>query len=241
MKSLEQLGRAAGWVLAAPPFAALSAARRARSLHPHGILLEGECDAMAPPEDLVSLADALSGPVLARLSGAIWKRPGTHLPDVLGCALRIDGEQDLLFATIKRPWTTPFAPLTTDVDDFLANFYYGVSPFRCPGVRRRFWMRLRPIRTEVQDGPRDNREDRLLLALGHADVGFGVDVSYRPRVGWREVARVTLERLSDRNEEKLRFDPFLDGRGIRPTGMIHALRHGAYAASRTARTLVRPD
>jgi hypothetical protein len=146
------------------------------------------------------------------------EEPVAASPDVLGCAMRIDGAQDLLFATIKRPWTTPFAPLTTDTDDYLSNFYYGVSPFALRGIAKRFYLRLRPFRDD---------------AFG----GLAVEASYRPRSGWREVARVTLQRIEEGGGERLRFDPFRTGRGIEPVGTIHALRHGAYAASQTIRAL----
>src|SRR4051794_15296201 len=131
MTPFEQLGRVAGWV-SAPAFAAAAALRRARPLHPVGELFDGVIDASTPPDDFVPLALALRGRALVRFSGALWKTNDTHLPDVLGCAVRLtDGEgsnQDLLFATIKRPWTTALAPLTTRVDDYLANDYFGVSP-----------------------------------------------------------------------------------------------------------------
>ena len=55
-----------------------------------------------------------------------------RLFDVLGLALRIRprtgpaldehaalGDQDLLFATIRSPWTTLLAPFTTNARDFL--------------------------------------------------------------------------------------------------------------------------
>lgn len=218
MKPLEQLGRTAGW-LTAPFFAGAAALRRSRPLHPTGVLFDGTCEPAAPPEDLLPLAEAVRGPVLVRLSHALFKRPRPHVPDVLGCALRIDGEQDLLFATIKRPWTTPFAPLTTDVDHYFANLYYGVSPFVLAGVKRRFYLRLRPF----GEG---------------AHGAFAFEASYRPRVGYREVARVTLDRLAtDVDDDQIRFDPFRNGRGIEPRGSIHAMRRGAYAASQTVRSL----
>jgi hypothetical protein len=195
------------------------------------LLLEGDCDPEAPSEDLAPLADALAGPALGRFSGTIWSRRHGHRPDVLSVRLRIADEQDLRFVTTKRRWTAPFALLSTDVDDYLSNFYFGVSPFRCRGVPRRFWLRLRPIRTEIQDGA-DTREDRLLLALRHADVGFGIDASYLPRVGWREIARVTFDRVADREEAVPRFDVLRDGRGVRPTGIVPAVRRTLVSAMR---------
>lgn len=222
MKPLEQLGRTAGWLVAAPIFAGAAALRRSRPLHPTGVLFDATCASAAPPEDLLALAEAVSGPALVRLSHALFKKPRPHVPDVLGCALRIDGEQDLLFATIKRPWTTLLAPLTTDVDHYFANHYYGVSPFVLAGVKRRFYLRLRPSGDGVHGA-------------------FALEASYRPRVGYREVARVTLDRVKpDAHDDQIRFDPFRNGRGIVPRGSIHAMRRGAYAASQTVRSLFSP-
>src|SRR4051794_31016247 len=114
---LEQLGRVAGWA-ASPAFAAAAALRRSHVFHPVGELLDAYIETSTPPDDFEPLASALRGKALVRFSGALWKRPSSRLPDVLGCAIRVYGEdgsgdQDLLFATIRRPWTTGLAPLTT--------------------------------------------------------------------------------------------------------------------------------
>jgi hypothetical protein len=219
MSLSEQLGRTAGWIIGAPFFATMAALRRSRPLHPTGELYDATCTPRPVTDDLQPLADAISGTALVRLSHALWKNPKRHLPDVLGCALRFGHEQDILFATIKRPWTTLFAPLTTDVDAYLGNLYYGVSPFTVAGMDGRWYLRLRPF---VNEG------------LG----GFAFEASRRPRAGYVEVARITLDRVAEGGGEKMRFDPFRTGRGIEPTGFVHAMRHGAYAASQMTRSLV---
>lgn len=239
-RPLEQLGRVSGW-LTAPLWAAGSAIRHARVLHPRGQLVEGTLEvADDAPEDLAALASALEGHALVRFSGALWKRQGTHLPDVLGCAIRIrddeHGDQDLLFATIKRPWTLGFAALTTDVDDYLANRYFAVSPFELVGVSKRFYLRLRPLR---RGGGGETRDERLAHAIESAPVPIAVEASYEPRGPWRQVATLRLERLSTGDDPSLRFDPFAEGHGIRPRGMVHALRRGAYRASQAARVRLR--
>jgi hypothetical protein len=216
MSLSEQLGRATGFLIGAPFFGAMAALRRSRPLHPTGELYEATCAPAVPSDDLRPLADALYGTALVRLSHALWKRPRPRVPDVLGCAIRFGHDQDLLFATIQRPWTTPFAPFSTDVDSFLGNLYFGVSPFTMAGIDRRFYLRLRPF---TNDG------------LG----GFTIEASYRPRVGYREVARLSLDRIEEGGGERMHFDPFRTGRGIVPCGFVHALRHGAYAASRAIR------
>lgn len=219
MSVSEQLGRATGWMIGAPFFAAMAALRKSRPLHPTGELYEATCTSSEVSDDLRPLADALHGTALVRLSHALFKKPRPHVPDVLGCALRFGREQDLLFATIKRPWTTAFAPLTTDVDDYLGNLYYGVSPFSVNGIEGKLYLRLRPFRDD---------------AFG----GFVIEASRRPRSAYREVARITLDRIEEDPGERLHFDPFRTGRGIEPRGFVHALRHGAYAASQTVRSLV---
>lgn len=219
MSLSEQLGRTTGWMIGAPFFAAMAALRRSRPLHPTGELYEATCTPRPVTDDVQPLADAISGSALVRLSHALWKHPRRHVPDVLGCAVRLGHDQDLLFATIKRPWTTLFAPLTTDVDEYLGNIYYGVSPFRIEGMDGRWYLRLRPFRND---------------GFG----GFVFEASRRPRRGYREIARLALERIAEGGGERLRFDPFRTGRGIEPSGFVHAMRHGAYAASQTVRALV---
>ena len=133
----ELAGTALGWV-AAPAFAAVSAIRRARTFHPRGVVYAATVDALDG-----ALGEALRGAALVRFSSAWWKGPA-ELPDALGCALRFryadapsseaaGDDQDLLFATIRRPFTTPLSPLTTDAHDFLGNDYYAVSHLRGAG------------------------------------------------------------------------------------------------------------
>lgn len=235
-RPLEQLGRAVGW-LSAPLWAAGSTLRRARVLHPTGQLAYGTIEVGDPPDELEALASALQGPALVRFSNALWRRPGTHRPDVLGCAIRLTDDggreaQDLLFATIKRPVTLPFAPLTTDVEDFLDNRYFGISPFDLEGSSGRFYLRLRPLR---RGGDGATPSERLARALDEGPVGIAIEASRRPRGPWHEIAILRVLELGDDDDPSLRFDPFTDGRGIRPRGMIHALRRGAYRASQAAR------
>jgi hypothetical protein len=189
-----------------------------------------------PSGDVKELAAALEGSVLARFSGALWKKPGSHLPDVLGCALRIGGgrrgDQDLLFATIRRPWTMGLSPLTTDVDDYLANHYFAVSPFAFHGMARRFYLRLRPLQ---RGGPGEDRRERLARRLADGPIALALEAAYRPRGPWRQTAIVRLDRFAAGDDPRLRFDPFANGRGVQPRGVIHALRRGAYTASQAAR------
>jgi hypothetical protein len=50
------------------------------------------------------------------------------------------------FATIRRPWTMPLAPLATVTTDYLANDYFAVSPFSLEGDPNgsRVYFRIHP-------------------------------------------------------------------------------------------------
>src|SRR4051794_13282844 len=111
MSFSERVGELVGWAMA-PVTGGVSALRRARMFHPKGVVYRAE---VTPAKDTRwrAVAERLSGPAMARLSSAWWQE--RDLPDALGCALRFGDDQDLLLATIRRPWTTPFAPLSTRV------------------------------------------------------------------------------------------------------------------------------
>jgi hypothetical protein len=236
------LGRVTGWITA-PLFAAASFARHARTFHPRGHAFVAR--SLRHPDlalELAPLAARLTGDALVRFSGALWKDE-PHLPDVLGCAVRFRhdasetaepelSDQDLLFATIVRPWTMPLAPVTTNVEDYLANDYYAVSPFDV-GLDHALYFRLRPERPARHViGDRDARIDD---AVARGVAAFEIDASASPWGPWSPVVRVTLLRAAHVDQEALRFEPFRAGRGVVPRGFVHALRRGAYAMSQWAR------
>lgn len=238
----ETIGRLGGALLA-PLTASVSALRRARMFHPSGIVVRAEVHAI----DRDPLGQRLAGTALARLSSAWWKHG--ELPDVLGIALRFtqggsidprarERDQDLLFATIRRPWTMALAPFSTDHRDFLANDYYAVSPFRAPGLEGEIEFRIVPAHT-VREGT--SRRDRLARAIARHDAVLVLQArGYRHALAprgepWRPIARIELRSVVAIDQDALRFDPFRDGRGIRPVGLIHSLRIATYAASQQAR------
>lgn len=243
----ERVGRLAGLGLA-PLTATLSAVRQSRLFHPSGVLYWAKVTplAAAPPWGVV--ARRLTGPAVVRLSGAWWKRH--EWPDVLGCAIRFtsgrsvsatprDDDQDLLLATVRRPWTLPWSPLTTEHHDFLANDYYGVSPFVVPGHDGLAEWRLSPECLAPDD---DRRERRLARAVARGSAGFRLEARpYRRRLRFARdnrfmpVSRIVLIAPLDLDQEALRFDPFRAGRGIEPAGLVHALRIHTYAASQRLR------
>lgn len=237
----ERLGVAAGW-LAAPVFGAVALARHARVFHPEGVVLAGHVEPIVHEGWLGDLASRLAGPALVRFSTALWRR-GREWPDALGCAIRFrrreepssepdDGDQDLLLATIRSPVTTPLGPVGTHVHDFLANRYFATAPFDVPEMGRVKW-RVVPERA-LEPAPKDSRDrGRKLVgdvARGDAALRLEVRPTWTPR--YRPVARVRLVAVADVDQDRLRFSPFRAGRGIVPRGFVHALRSGAYAASR---------
>jgi hypothetical protein len=234
----ERVGVVLGWA-AAPVFALVSWARRARTFHPRGDAYLAD---VTPLPSGGALGEALAGPALVRFSGALWKSRWEHL-DVLGCALRFrrrddapaapdPGDQDLLFATILRPWTMGLAPFTTDASDYLDNLYYAVSPFDVPGFGRAYF-RLRPAPRRGVAAP--DRAARLDATLAGPGVALTLEVRQRWRWGWVPVATIALRERADVNQEALAFSPFRDGRGLVPRGLVHALRRAVYPASQRAR------
>ncbi|HET9957125.1 MAG TPA: hypothetical protein VFQ61_21660 [Polyangiaceae bacterium] len=237
-----------GWLAGlalAPLTGSVSAVRRSRMFHPRGVLYRAEVEAAPASSALAGLASALAGPALVRWSSAWWKRG--ERTDVLGCAIRFGsdplhaapqpGDQDLLLATIRRPWSMAFAPWTTDFHDFLANDYYGVSPFQV-GTRRVEW-RLAPER-EAPPGP--TRSERLERAVRAGEASLRLELAAYsgplfPPVGesFRSVVQLHLREPVELDQEALRFDPFRDGRGITPVGFVHSMRKLTYLASQRAR------
>lgn len=243
----DRLGLIGGW-LVAPVFGLVSRARRARTFHPRGPVYHARAVRHAStPLALYSLAEALSGNVLVRFSGALWKKERRLLPEVLGCALRFRDaqaespvasgrDQDLLFATIRRPWTMPLSPLSTHAHDYLANDYFAVSPFDSQEVTQRFYLRLHPVRAaSTPPTAASTRAARLASALRADAVVFDLEHSSGPFGPWQPFLQIQLEREADIDGEALRFQPYRNGRGIRPHGFVHALRRGVYAVSQQSR------
>ncbi|HLL01912.1 MAG TPA: hypothetical protein VK539_15080 [Myxococcaceae bacterium] len=245
MSLSEELGRVIG-ALWGPAVRVGAALRHARLFHPEGITYRAEVKACPARESLKPLAARLTGPALVRLSSALW-RGQREWPDVLGLALRLrseeavteepsPGDQDLLFATVRSPWTLGLAPLSTDTHDWLENDYYAVSPFRVSGLGR---AKLR-ITSSRADAPGNTRVERLEAALHAGQARFTLEVF--PRRGeaagrWHPVAELRLVEQVTLNPATLRFWPYRDGRGLRPVGFVHSLRIPTYRQSQQGRTL----
>lgn len=236
------LGRIAGWAMA-PFFGVVSFARHARTFHPRGPIYHAfvRVDDRAPVH-IANIARRLAGPALVRFSGALWKH-AEDVQDVLGCAIRLRrndeetpvpaaDDQDLLFATIRRPYTMPFSPLSTNVEDYLANDYFAVSPFDV-GLERRIYLRIHPEHRSIQ--PKGTRSEKLARDVVKGDARLNLEYGFEPFGPWLPLATVGLKRVAHIDGEALRFRPFRAGRGVRPRGFVHALRTGVYAMSQWAR------
>jgi len=235
----EDFGDTVG-ALWAPFIHGIAQLRHARMFHPEGLVFRGRVEPISDgPYD--ALAQRLGPTVLARLSGAL-RRHRREALDVLGIALRFShertasvrphpGDQDLLFATILSPLTMPFAPVTTHSHDFFANHYYAVAPFELPD-RRRVKFRLSPLEHPDKHG---SRTDQLRDAVEQGSARFELAARATLTRRWESVAQITLESEVALDQAELRFDPFRDGAGIVPVGLVHAIRRRAYAASQTVR------
>jgi hypothetical protein len=192
------------------------------------------------------VARRLAGAALVRLSGAVQQ--DSRRKDVLGVALRLRsgadvtdpqarrGDQDLLLASFRRLWTLPVGVWTTQQHDFLANDYYGVSPFEVDGYGRVEFRLVTPRpgtpgRDRLERLERDVQARRAEFLLEMRPLG--TKMARR----WIPVVRVRLVESVELDQEALRFSPFWDGRGIHPYGFIHALRRATYASSQIGRQL----
>lgn len=197
------------------------------------------------PGPYARVAKRLGPHVLARFSTALWRGDAEHL-DVLGIALRfhaapaptelpVAGDQDLLFATIRSPLTMMLSPLFTNAHDFLANRYWAVAPFELDGIEHRVELRLVPEDPPAGHG---SRTERLLAAVRAKSAVFSLQA--RRSLHWRQhtIATITLDEPLALDQSALRFDPFAVGAGIRPVGLVHAIRHAAYGASQRARASI---
>jgi hypothetical protein len=240
----------AGWAFGlalSPMTGLLSAVRRSRMFHPTGFV----CSATAEPlpgsgAEVRSVAARLAGPALMRWSSAWWKQ-GEWI-DVLGCAIRFtQGElgtepapddQDLLLATIQRPWSLPFAPFSTRDHDFLDNAYFGVSPFEVPPLGRIEWRLVAERKPQPAAGTREERLERAI------DAGAALLLEWAPYPGplkrpiaarFEPLLRIQLTGVLELDQRRLRFDPFRSGRGVKPVGLVHHMRRAAYWTSQALR------
>jgi hypothetical protein len=235
----EQIGDAIGG-LWAPFVHSLAQLRGARMFHPEGQLFSGALQPIAG-SPYAATAQQLGRTVLARCSGALRRGGGESL-DVLGIALRmhrghklavhaVPTDQDLLFATIRSPFTMPLSPFTTHSHDFFANRYYAVAPFELEGLHR-VELRLDPIDRSPRVG---SRATKLDAAVAADKAHFELSARRTLTRTWHPIALISLTAPSTLDQTELRFDPYQCGAGIVPVGLVNAIRKRVYAASQAAR------
>jgi hypothetical protein len=162
---------------------------------------------------------------------------------VLGVAVRFRGDrapsveldardQDLLFATVSRPWLVGIAPFLTDASDFLDERYFAVSPFDTSELGR-VSLRLDTLARSYASG---SRREKLAEAVRGRRARFLLLARVAGERTWHEVATIELDAPASVDGEALRFSAFHDGLGVVPRGLVHALRPGAYAGSQWGRT-----
>ncbi len=220
-------------IAAAALFSTTSAIRGARTFHPIGAAFEATFTVVEPAGVGVKLLDTpRTHDAVVRLSRGVGVRE--PWPDVLGLALRVvdahgpGAHQDLLLATSgERPVVRHlFVPTTS----FGGIRFSSVLPYRL-GDR------------DVLFGARSDDLDGRRLLLNDIDrhrstspVRFTFDIATL-RGPWEAFARVDIGRqLSGRTADALRFNPANTGGGIRPIGVLQAVRRLSYAASQAGRS-----
>ena len=192
-----------------------------------------------------ALADDLTGQILARCSGALWKQPNERF-DVLGMALRfrkrgrafdaraLPGDQDLLLATIRSPFTMAFSPFTTNAHDFLSNQFFAVAPFAVKGGAH-VELRVVPLDPPIAEG---TRADRIRTAVENARCVWQLEARKTLRRAWKPVVRITFEHELEIDQEALHFDAYRTHHIFEPVGVVHAMRKAVYHASQEGRGAV---
>jgi hypothetical protein len=210
-------------------FQALSAARRKRAFHPHGLVFEATFTPWARSSPIgAELFDGGERPLLVRCSRALGLPEPA--PDVLGFAMRFTDaygpgrHQDILCVT---SWDAPplhhaLVPATS----FFARPYSSLLVFDVGGEIR--LIGVLPFGRSPGGGP---VLDEVAAAARDGTATF--DLALAPLTGRFEgVGTIRLGRqLPPSDGERLRFNPWNTGGGIRPTGPLMGLRDPAYRGS----------
>lgn len=235
----ETLGMVIGTALA-PVVAAVSHFRRARTFHPRGLVFEGRSEPIIGGA-FANLGADLEGSVLARFSGALWKRPNERF-EVLGIGLRIRrtkrpfdshalrGDRDLLFATVSSPLLLLASPFLTNAHDFLSNTFFATCPFEVHGDDR-VELRLVPLQRMETEG---TRAHKLQSAVESGTCIWHLEARKTLTRTWHAVSRITFEHELAL-QEALHFDAFRTDPALVPVGLVHAIRKAVYPASQHAR------
>ncbi len=217
--------------------------RQSRMFHPRGMTYQARVVPISNPNVGFDL-NLFAGTAVLRLSSAWWKK--VEWRDVLGIAVRFTQtrnpkeeadpqDQDLLFATIQYPWTTPLGPFTTKYHDFLANEFYAVSPFMFEEDNSLFKIRLSPQMKTSGKASKISRAQRFENAVKEGTAAFDLQVQLKGRKKWESLAKIEVLHALPLDQEKLRFSPFQTGLKLHPRGYVHFLRVGTYRMSQALR------
>jgi len=208
---------------------AASRLRGERAIHAPGIALTGWVDVPGGARLGIPVFD---GPgryrALVRFSRGAGLPRG--LPDVLGIAVRLldaggpGRDQDLLMATGARSVVLRSLPLPRL--DLLGSWYSSVAPYRANG--RRLLVGAQPLPSRPSGAARVVALDRLRDVLP-LRLRLVVATMSGP---WQAVGTLTADAVLPAPEGRLvRFDPYTDGGGLVPVGVVNRVRRGAYPAS----------
>jgi hypothetical protein len=206
----------------AVPLAALARVRRAKPMHPRGVVFDARLDRHGLDTGIPWLDETVRDDVLVRLSRGAGLPP--RLPDLLGLAVRLPGERpvDLLLSSTGRGrWTRRVPVPRRDA----ATTYGSIMAYRSPAGP--VWLSAVP---EGGDLPSDG--DRL------AAVGAGRAITLEAAVGrgpWRRFATLVLRSPVPPVDPPLHFDAVLHAPpGLAADGPMARFRRPAYAAARGA-------
>jgi hypothetical protein len=210
-------------------FQALSAARGKRAFHPHGLVFEATLTPYVRSSPTgIEILDGGERRLLVRCSRALGLPE--PVPDILGFAMRFPDaygpgrHQDLLCVT---SWDEPVAHhALVPATGFFERPYSSLLAYDTPlGTRL---VGVLPVGSGPPLGP------RLEQIAEAARAGSGrFELALSPLMG--RFGGVGSIRLGDQvppdEGERLRFNPWNCGGGLRPTGPLMGLRDPAYAGS----------
>jgi len=76
---------------------------------------------------------------------------------------------------------------------------------------------------------------KLRAAVASGEAQFELAARKTLHFGWEPIAKITLTKESELDQETLRFDPYQNGSGIVPVGVVNTIRKRVYPASQAAR------
>jgi hypothetical protein len=206
----------------AVPVAALARVRRAKPMHPRGVVFTASLERHGLGAGVPWLDEVGADDVLVRLSRGAGLPP--RWPDLLGLALRLPGERPvdvLLSSTGRGRWTRSVPVPRRDT----ATTYGSIMAYGSPAG---------PVRLAAVPQATGLPSERHALAA----TGTGLVVTLSAAVGrgpWRSFGTLTLGAPATPVDPVLHFDAVLNAPpGLSADGPMARFRRPAYAAAREA-------